>query len=248
MLLKQTTAVVINSRDHGESDVIITLYSLENGKFTAIAKGAKRSKKRFVNRLELFTLLDIQYEPGKRSTMARLDQAEVFNHFSVLRTDYLRYAAAQLICESLYFWTKENDYEPELFALLLWALNSLDQHGYSKETIIFFFLKMLSILGYQPNLSNCTQCGSLDAINAPFCFRTGANGIICAKCNKELEKSSRTMALGTIKLLLKAQNLSLEKLDRLRFSKPSAAEAFDMLKQYSTHLLQRELNSWKPLI
>lgn len=50
----ESDALVLHCRDHGESDKIITLLTKNAGKFSGIAKGANRSKKRFVNKLELF--------------------------------------------------------------------------------------------------------------------------------------------------------------------------------------------------
>ena len=44
MSLQQSLAIVLQVRDHGDSDKIVTLYTLEHGKIVLIAKGAKRSK------------------------------------------------------------------------------------------------------------------------------------------------------------------------------------------------------------
>ncbi len=57
----ESPAVVLNCYDHGESDKIVTLFCQNIGLITGIAKGANRSTKRFVNKLELFTLLHVYY-------------------------------------------------------------------------------------------------------------------------------------------------------------------------------------------
>lgn len=121
MNIQTTLAVVIKLADHGESDKIVTFYCPILGKLTGIAKGAKKSKKRFLNKLELFSQLEIEYTPNRRSSLVRIDHAELIQPYPTLRTSYDRFAAASLVCELTYFWTRENDGDQELFNLLLWA-------------------------------------------------------------------------------------------------------------------------------
>ena len=52
----KTWAIDIKTLDYGESDRIVTFYTSDFGKVKGIAKGAKRSKRRFSNALEVFTL------------------------------------------------------------------------------------------------------------------------------------------------------------------------------------------------
>ena len=48
---ESTPAVILRTRDFGESDKIVTLLSARAGKFSGIAKGAKRSQRRFAGAL-----------------------------------------------------------------------------------------------------------------------------------------------------------------------------------------------------
>ncbi len=90
MVELHTPAIVLKVMDFGESDKIVTFYTLGYGKLTGIAKGAKRSKKRFVNKLEYFTFLNITAVPGRRSSLSRIDQAELINPYPPLRENYQR--------------------------------------------------------------------------------------------------------------------------------------------------------------
>jgi DNA repair protein RecO (recombination protein O) len=45
--LESTPAIVLRTREYGESDKIVTFLSRTAGKFSGIAKGAKRSQRRF---------------------------------------------------------------------------------------------------------------------------------------------------------------------------------------------------------
>ena len=247
MSLKQTLAVVIMVRDHGDSDKIVTLYTLEHGKITAIAKGAKRSKKRFVNKLEIFSLLNISYAPGRISSLARLDQAERLAHYPSLNEDYAQYVAASLLCELMFNWTREYDREEELFKMLLWSLEGLTLGWKPAQVIIFFHIKMLDILGFRPFLNKCSNCDTLLQKAITYRFSPLRNGLICGKCEHDSTGNTQKISMQTIQLLRKVQEMEIDKLPRIHFSKAAISEALILLKKYDSHLLQRELQSWNHL-
>ncbi|MBW2672896.1 MAG: DNA repair protein RecO, partial [Deltaproteobacteria bacterium] len=51
----KTPAFVLHFLNYGEADRIVTLFTREFGKLKGIAKGARRSKKRFANAIEPFS-------------------------------------------------------------------------------------------------------------------------------------------------------------------------------------------------
>ena len=59
-----------------------------------------------------------------------------------------------------------------------------------------------------------------------------------------MSREMASLSLNTIKLLQHAQDLQMEKLDRLRFSETSMREALQLLKVYGQYLLQREIAAW----
>jgi DNA repair protein RecO (recombination protein O) len=62
----KTEAIVLRRFDYGESDWIVTFYTSDFGKIRGIAKGARRSQKRFANTLELFSCSHILFSGGAR--------------------------------------------------------------------------------------------------------------------------------------------------------------------------------------
>lgn len=245
MSLQQALAIVLQVKDHGDSDKIVTMYTLEHGKIMLIAKGAKRSKRRFVNKLELFSLLAIEFAPGRRSSMMRLDQAELLASFPRLRGNYARYIAASLLCELVLHWTREHDSEEDLFRLLRWALEGLSvAEGVVTRTVIFFHVKMLDILGYRPDLNGCLGCRGLGAPGILYRFSPLRNGLVCSRCEPTAPGNSLPLSIQTIQLLRRVQDMEQGKLERLHFSPAATREAIALLERYDNHLLQREVQSW----
>lgn len=244
---RRTLAVILQVKDHGESDKIVTCYCPRIGKLTGIAKGAKRSKKRFVNKLELFSLLEIHFTAGDRSSLVRIDQADLGDPFPALRSDYQRYGGATLLCELLLHWTRENDGDEELFRLLVWALAGLNRGEPITRTIVLFQIKLFDLLGYRPHLAGCIDCGRQDGHGTPYRFSSSRGGLLCSHCTGEASLAHIPLSLNTAKLLHLAQSMSRDKLARLRFSDTSGREAMALFKRYHNDLLQREIHSWQAI-
>ena len=245
MANKNMTAIVLKVNDLGESDKIVTFYSMQAGKMAGIAKGAKRSKKRFSNKLEIFSLLDVIYDDRGRAGLVRIVEAELLATFMSLRQDYERYVNAALACELIYYWSRDDDADKNIFHLLLWALQSIDRGSPPLMVQIFFQVKLYTLLGYRLHLSSCIRCENTGQAGMPYIFHPGRHGLLCRNCHPALvAREMVSLSLNTIKLLQHAQDLPMEKLARLRFSDASVQEALQLFKVYGQYLLQREIAAW----
>jgi len=248
MTSKNMTAIVLRVHDLGESDKIVTFYSKQDGKLAGIAKGAKKSKKRFSNKLEIFSLLQVFYNERSRARtgLFRIDEAELLNPFMSLRQNYDRYVSGVLACELVYCWARDYDPDKNIFNLLLWILQSLDKGSSPRVSQIFFQVKLYTFLGYKLYLEACIKCGNTNQSGMPYVFHPARHGLICRNCSSEpVSRDDIPLAINTIKLLQHAQELPLEKLERFRFSDASIREALQLFKIYGHHLLQREIAAWK---
>jgi len=246
MTTKNMTAIVLKVSDLGEADKIVTFYSLQTGKMAGIAKGAKRSKKRFSNKLEIFSCLDVIYDDRSRSGLVRIAEAELLAPFMGLRENYERYVSAALACELIYCWARDYDPDKNIFNLLLWALQGIDRGGSPKMVQIFFQVKLYTFLGYRLNLSGCSTCRNSEQVGVPYVFHPGRHGLLCRDCSPPfVTREMAPLSFNTIKLLQHAQDLPLEKLGRLRFSDASIHESLHLFKKYGQYLLQREIAAWK---
>mgnify|MGYP001574147036 CR=1 FL=1 len=83
----KTSAFILRCLNYSESDLIVTFYSSDFGKFKGIAKGAKRSKKRFANVFEPFSLTNIIFSRKKADSLAFIESCEIIDHYSDIRRD-----------------------------------------------------------------------------------------------------------------------------------------------------------------
>ena len=91
---ENTQAVILRSVDVAESDRILHLLVPEHGRLTVVAKGARRSAKRFAGTLDLFNHLSVALHRRRGAAIGRLEQAVLVRHYAPLRSDAERKAPA----------------------------------------------------------------------------------------------------------------------------------------------------------
>ena len=253
-------AIVLGLRDYGEADLIVSLFSPRAGKLQAIAKSARKSKRRFVNKLEIFTLLNAVIRPS-RSGLPLLEEAELLNSFLGLRQNATLYAAAVLILEFLLAATHEGDGDAEMFSLSLWALDSLERgprHGLStvlakglscRTVTAQFLTRYYDHIGYRPELEHCQKCGGRLTAGPPWRFSATRGGIVCPSCTSTggpgQGSSGQPIQPGTAKSLASCLNAPLIHLHRLKIAPAPLDEALNILQRYGDTVLGREIMAWR---
>ena len=243
----ETSAVVLDCRDHGESDMIVTFFCQGLGRLTGIAKGAKRSKKRFVNKLELFTSLTIRHTVPANHRLSFIAEAELLESFLKLRQNFSCYTTATIIREFLLLATREAEGDEEIYPLLIWALHSLNSSSQSRTILVFFLIRFFSVIGYSPQLHQCEKCHTPIQGTIRYCFSYPTGSVHCSNCQKDVPPNTETLTPGTLKTLATAQTSPLNRLHRLGLSPNSQREALNLLHAYGRQLFQREIISWKAL-
>ena len=120
------TGLILHRIDLGENDRILTVFTREKGKISAVAKGARRSSSRFSGATELFMQARLQLGVGR--TLDVVSQCEIQNSFVALRSDLQRLVRATYFCELLDRFTGDRDESSsqELFDLTVGALLHLE--------------------------------------------------------------------------------------------------------------------------
>jgi DNA repair protein RecO (recombination protein O) len=242
---RETAGIVLDSREHGESDKIITLYTRNSGRITGIAKGANKSKKRFLNKLELFSYISLSYSANKRSTLVFIADAELHSSFIAIRRKVDCYNAATFIRETLLIATTDGEGDPEIFALLHWALQSLDLGKSCLDICTIFLLRLFDRLGYRPDFTHCCICDKPFDLELHYIFSHHSGGLVCSSCEDMVTGGSIDLTAGTIRILRSALIEPIERLHRLKFSRQALRQSLPMLHRYARNLFQRDIHSWK---
>lgn len=245
MPIRRDEAIILRGRDYSESDRLITFFTRSNGRLTGIAKGARRSKKRFVHTLEPLSLVRVTYAERSTSGLVRLDASELKNAFTALRGDLARLGYASLCAEMAMELSPERQPNPDLFALLCQCVEQLEAGAEPENTSLLFQSRLLSLTGYAPNLRTCARCGLEVAAAESWFFSIPQGGLLCPAHTHGGD--IHPVSVGTIMLLRQAQRLPLDKLWRLRFYPQSRKECRFLLLNLVRHYLEKDLKSLKLL-
>ena len=157
---ERSPAIVLRTRAHAESDKIVTCLSRDWGKISAIAKGAKRSRRRFVNVLEPFSHIQLRVRPSRSEELLFLLGAELIQAFRRPSDDLERFALASYIVELTDVMTAGREAGQDLYQLVLDGLSALEvRSALSPLFAPLFALQILRQVGYAPDFSTCQRCG-----------------------------------------------------------------------------------------
>ncbi len=245
---KKASAIVLRSLDYGESDRIITFYTDDFGKLTGIAKGARRSKRRFPNALELFSLSNILFSIRSGGGMALIESCDVINHYSGIRANLEKTLVASYFIDLTAQFTSEGKKNRNLFQLLQNSLEIIDAGNCSDTITRLFELHLLKLKGFEPVLDRCIICKTpvneieIAYRTRPLLFSLSGGGIKCPKCNSD-NKHSIPISIGTIMTLLMGKEMEISKIHRLTLSSQAAEESKKVLVSFIQHLLGKDLKS-----
>jgi DNA repair protein RecO (recombination protein O) len=238
----KTEAILLRTFDYGESDRIVTFYTRDYGKLRGIAKGARRSRRRFANTLEPFCRSEIVFSRKGRDNLALIEESRVHNHFGGLRQDLEKTLMASYLIDLTDQFTLEDKKSEELFELLYDFLNFIETGDAAETLLRFFEIRLLKCVGYQPVLDRCTACQApLNGADV-YWFNARAGGIRCSACHRTGE-ASLSCSTGTLKTLLRGQDVDLSRMSRLLMSERSALESRQIMLHFIRHLLGKELKS-----
>jgi len=244
-----TDAIVILSHHYGESDKIVTFFTKDFGKIKGIAKGARRSRKRFQNALSLFSHIRLIFFDREGMGLARAENCDILHAFPRIREDLKKILYGSYYLELVNEMAGEREANSEAFDLLFSFLSALEEMEPQEEELRMFEIRMLSLFGYRPNMKRCGLCKSAweDLKEIPSVFFSLEKGaLFCGQCSGALNNLI-PLSLGTARLIERISQMELEKIHRLKFTSQALSESREILPKFITYQLGKELKSLKTL-
>jgi DNA repair protein RecO (recombination protein O) len=196
-----TDAVVLHAFDYLETSRILRLATREGGVQSVLARGARRSVKRFGSALDLFAggVAEIHVRPGRElHTLASFD---VTRARARLAADLDRFTAASAIAELVLRFAQEEAH-PALFDALVESLDAIGDAppGMAREGALAAAWRLVAHLGFSPTIDECCSCHARLAPDQPARFSHAGGGVVCENCTR-LVRSDRTLPADARALL-----------------------------------------------
>ncbi len=236
------TALVIHRINLAENDRILTLYTPEHGKFSVVAKGARRPTSKFSGASDLFMLFRALLATGK--SLDILSQCEILQSYSSLRYDLQRLARATYFCELLDRFTMERDpvNSESLFQLTTIALTLLQEPHANPDIITHAFeLRLLAEQGYSPISDACVRCGEV-VERRQVGFSPSLGGVLCASDRYRVEDAV-SLSAEALEVLQALPEIDGEELMGLQPSTKAMHELDRALRWYIKLRAERDIKS-----
>ncbi len=178
----ETRAIILRTVAYGESDRVVTLLGAATGRASALARGARKSVKRFAGGLGMGHegRAVLRERPG--AELLGLEEFEVERAHEGLAGDVGKTAHAAYaleLCDRLCPPRHPED------AVLVWLsefLAHLDGGRPSAERLRVFEIGLLVRLGLGPALDRCAVCSRRDLGQDNVRWHPDRGGVVCLSC------------------------------------------------------------------
>ena len=230
-------AIVLRHVDYQESDRVVTVFTQGHGRLAGLAKGVRRSVKRFAGHLDLFSEVELTFRPG-RGELFHFDQGTLIQAHLGIRNDLLAIAWAGYLSELTEKLFGEHEPHPDVYTLLSFALHALDAPDGAREgPLRALELRLLWEAGLLPELTVCGLCRQGVDTGLEFRFVASRGTLLCERCSP-LEPEVLIPA-GAISLLGASLEMPLERLPGLQFSAVEARGARVLVGGFVRHHVGR---------
>jgi len=221
----KTDALVLLSRPLGEADRLVTFLSWDRGKFTAVARGARKTMSKLAAGVELFTYGHYQFYRGRN--LATLTGQQVKEHFHYFRDHPELYPLGLYLAELAGSVVSGEGPAPEICNLLLEGWRRLIEQPDPQLFLRAFELKLLDFSGHCPHLNGCLQCGSA----AASFFSPRQGGLLCGDCGHAADRF--TVQPGTVALARRLLKAPLQQVKQIR---PQGGQSHELGRLTGTFL------------
>lgn len=177
-------ALLVRRVPYGEADWIATFFTEARGLISTVARGARRSGKRFVA-LEPMHLLRITADERPGAELLPLSEASLVRTRDRLVSDLQRLEAAGQALRWIRRASPPHTREPQLWHeanALLDKLNEPELRAGAAAELAASGFRILSAVGWELNLLHCVRCGRECDEQANACVDARAGGLVCRLC------------------------------------------------------------------
>ncbi len=236
--------IILRIREFGETDLFVTIFTPDKGRLKGVAKGALKSRKRFVNCLDIFSLVDLEFGLKRGGDLYFIHSGRLIDAYPGLRSDFSTLSRASYMIELTEILFPWGVADREMFQLLKGSFHLLDKGGQEDLISVIFETKAMSLGGYGVNLEKCCVCGRAYTGQGMAVFKRDRGGIACMKCQQE-SAVSPVMNPDTVKVMELIQSRLFNVLGDFEFTDEIMKQIKPVLKLHREYRLERRLKTFK---
>jgi DNA repair protein RecO (recombination protein O) len=180
----RTRAFLLRRTEHGESDLVLALFTEKLGRISALGRGARRSQKRFGGALEPFHTLMLEVDEPGSGELFLLRDATIAAMHATLTGDLSRMDAAGRALSWVRTAAPPRTEEAAVWAALERLMDRLDATLPTSPRLVLAEegLKLLAAFGWGLELSVCVRCGRPCEPGRAAMIDAEKGGLVCRSC------------------------------------------------------------------
>lgn len=183
-MIRKTLALPLRIAPYSNTSHVVTWLTEEGDRLSTVVKGACRPRSAFLGQYDLFSTSELLYYPRDREGLSIARECALVEPRTRMREDWRAFAAASYVNHLLLHSTMSGDPHPALYRLATTIFDHLNSHGARPQALFWFELQWLGILGFAPELRQCTRCRKPAATPASG-MRWGRDGLVCPSCTNQ---------------------------------------------------------------
>ncbi|MFO7785726.1 MAG: DNA repair protein RecO [Thermodesulfobacteriota bacterium] len=242
MQTELSPAVILKAIPYGESDLLVFFFTPGSGRLKGIAKGARRSRKRFVNCLDVFSLVRLEFSTRRTGEFHLIQSGKLVNGFPGIRRDFatLSYASYMVELTEVLFPAGVSD--PEVFDLLSGSLDRLSAGKERDSAWAVFEMRAMALGGFGLDFEACSVCGRAYTNEGRAVFMCESGGVACLGCRSETAHRPG-LSPETVRAIRRVQAGPWEAVQGVEVSTEIVAELRPVLRLHREYRLERELRT-----
>jgi len=178
-----TSAIVLRRVVYAEADLVVTLLGSETGRVSALARGARKSSRRFAGGLGMAATGEAKLQERAGADLMVLESFDTRDDRAGLAADIAKTAHAAYAIELCDRLCPPRKTEKEVFEWLDEFLARLNVGQATAERLRIFELGLLRGLGIGPSLDRCVVCDRGDLGGEDVRWHPERGGVVCRNCS-----------------------------------------------------------------
>lgn len=179
-----TDALLLARLEQGDSNLVLTFFSEQLGKISALARNARNSRKRFGGALEPMHTLALELDDSG-GDLLHLREASLVTARNGLTTHLPSLQAAGTALRWVRHAAPARTPEPQVWRLLQRLLTQLDDpasHANCSILLAEYGLLLLAAFGWGLELQRCVRCGRPCPADKKAFVSAARGGLLCRQC------------------------------------------------------------------
>lgn len=231
-MIVKTQAIALRIQAYSETSRIVSWLTDKHGRISTIVKGAHRRKSAFLGQFDLFYSCELVFYLRNFHGIHTVKECASVKPRTALRELWKSAACASYFADLVSQLAPAHGVQEGLYDWLDAALDMLCRRDPARESLFWFELKLMEIMGLSPMLTSCLKCGrrinesetvacgqatrvegdgprtgsakSRHGGNLLFSLRRG--GVFCPHCADGVSESSEVLPENVLAVLRKWQN------------------------------------------